>query len=110
MSSCIVSAPAPNLQPSIPVDAVLLEYKQEGMDAEAIAFQIKRHHPNLPVILLSAYSEMSERILWLVDEYVMKSTSVEELTRIIERVTKPALPPKPMTSEPTPIAKRAASA
>jgi len=40
------------------VDAVLLEYKSEGMDAEAIAFQIKQRFPNQPIVLLSAYSEM----------------------------------------------------
>jgi CheY-like chemotaxis protein len=45
-----------------PVDAVLLEFKQEGMDAEAVAWHIKQRFPNLPIILLSAYSEMPERI------------------------------------------------
>jgi len=53
-----------------PVAAILLEYKREGMDAEAVAYQIKQRFPKLPIILLSAYSEMPERILWLVDEYV----------------------------------------
>ena len=67
--------------------AVLLEYKQEGMDAEALASLIKQRFPNLPIILLSAYSEMPERILWLVDEYVMKSELPERLVRIIERAT-----------------------
>jgi hypothetical protein len=33
---------------------------------------------------LSAYSEMPERILWLVDEYVMKSELPEGLVRSIE--------------------------
>ncbi|MGA2990860.1 MAG: hypothetical protein ABSD88_10345, partial [Candidatus Korobacteraceae bacterium] len=47
--------------------AVLLEYKLEGMDAEAVAYQIKQRFPRLPIILLSAYSQMPERILWLVD-------------------------------------------
>jgi CheY-like chemotaxis protein len=65
--------------------AVLLEYKQEGMDAEALACLIKQRFPNLPIILLSAYSEMPERILWLVDEYVMKSELPERLVPIIER-------------------------
>ena len=69
------------------VAAVLLEYKQEGMDAEAVACHIKQRFPNLPIILLSAYSELPERILWLVDEYVMKSELPEGLVRIIERVT-----------------------
>jgi two-component system response regulator QseB len=67
------------------VAAVLLEYKQEGMDAEAVACHIKQRFPNLPIILLSAYCEMPERILWLVDEYVMKSELPERLVAILER-------------------------
>jgi len=64
------------------VAAVLLEYKQEGMDAEAIACHIKQRFPNLPIILLS---EIPERILWLVDEYVMKSEMPKRLISILER-------------------------
>ncbi len=75
------------------VAAVLLEYKQEGVDAEAIACHIKQRFPNLPIILLSAYSEMPERILWLVDDYVMKSELPERLVPIIERAHKLALRP-----------------
>ena len=67
------------------VVAVLLEYRLEGMDAEAVACHIKQRFPNLPIILLSAYSEMPERILWLVDEYVMKSELPGGLVRIIEQ-------------------------
>jgi CheY-like chemotaxis protein len=70
--------------------AVLLEYKQEGMDVEALACLIKQRFPNLPIILLSAYSEMPERILWLVDEYVMKSELPERLVPIIERARRRA--------------------
>src|ERR1700728_3278650 len=72
-----------------PVAAVLVEYKHEGMDAEAVACHIKQRFPNLPIILLSAYSEMPERILWLVDEYVMKSELSERLLPSIERATRP---------------------
>jgi CheY-like chemotaxis protein len=75
------------------VDAVLLEYKLEGIDVEAIACHIKQRFPNLPIVLLSAYSEMPERILWLVDEYVMKSELSERLVPIIERAHKLALGP-----------------
>jgi len=70
------------------VTAVLLEYKLEGMDAEAVACHIKQRFPTLPIILLSAYSELPERILWLVDEYVMKSELPERLVPIIERAYK----------------------
>jgi DNA-binding NtrC family response regulator len=69
--------------------AVLLEYKHDGMDAETVACHIKRRFTNLPIIPLSAYSEMPERILWLVDEYVMKSELPERLVPIIDRVTHP---------------------
>ena len=72
----------------VSVVAVLLEYKLEGMDAEAVACHIKQRFPNLPIILLSAYSEMPERILWLVDEYVMKSELPEGLVPTIERAHK----------------------
>jgi len=68
------------------VAAVLLEYKREGMDAENVGCHIKQRFPNLPVILLSADLEMPERILWLVDEYVMKSEMPEGLVPIVRRV------------------------
>jgi CheY-like chemotaxis protein len=68
------------------VAAVLVEYKLEGMDAEAVAHHIKQRFPNQSIILLSGYSEMRESILWLVDEYVMRSESIEGLARVIERV------------------------
>jgi two-component SAPR family response regulator len=63
------------------------------MHAEAVACQVKQRFPDLPIILLSAYSEMPERILWLVDEYVMKSELPERLVPIIERACK--LAPRP---------------
>jgi CheY-like chemotaxis protein len=86
---------AMKLLESAPVAAVLLEYKQEGMDAEAVAWHIKRRFPNLPIILLSAYSEMPERILWLVDDYVMKSELPDRLVPIIERAHRRARPEEP---------------
>jgi len=67
------------------VDAVLLECKSEGMDVEAKAFQIKQRFPNCPIVLLSAYSGMPEPVLWLVDEYVMKSETMEGLVQTVGR-------------------------
>lgn len=73
-----------------PVDAVLVEYKLEGMDAEAVAFHIKQRFPKQPIILLSAYSDVPERVLWLVDDYVMRSEPVERLAQVIGKVTRSA--------------------
>jgi len=72
----------------MPVAAVLIEYKSEGLDAEAVAFQIKQRFPAQPIILLSAYSDMPERVLWLVDECVMRSEPLEGMVQTIERVTR----------------------
>jgi two-component system, NtrC family, response regulator AtoC len=83
------SRPALNVLEETPVAAVLLEYKQEGLDAEAVACHIKQRFPHLPIVLLSAYAEMPERILWLVDEYVMKSELSERLVPILERAMRP---------------------
>lgn len=69
------------------VDAVLLEYEPEGIDAEAVAGHIKQQFPALPIILLSAYAEMPEPILWLVDGYLMKSELPQGLVPVVERVT-----------------------
>ena len=72
------------------VAAVLLEYKTEGIDAEAVACHIKQRFPSIPIILLSAYACTPERVLWLVDEYVMKSELSERLMPTIQRATRPA--------------------
>jgi len=71
-----------------PVAAVLLEYKTEGIDAEAVACHVKRRFPSIPIILLSAYARTPQRILWLVDEYVMRSELSERLIPAIERATR----------------------
>jgi DNA-binding NarL/FixJ family response regulator len=70
----------------MPVAAVLIEYKSEGIDAEAIALHIRQRFPKQPIILLSAYHDLPEEILWLVDEYVMRSEPLEKLVQVIERV------------------------
>jgi DNA-binding NtrC family response regulator len=66
--------------------AVLVDYKCEGLDAQAVAYLIKQRHPDQRIILLSAYSEMPEAILWLVDEFVLKSEPVDRLVHLIERL------------------------
>jgi CheY-like chemotaxis protein len=71
-----------------PVAAVLLEYKTEGIDAEAVACQVKQRFPRIPIVLLSAYSCTPERVLWIVDEYVMRSELSERLIPAIERATR----------------------
>ncbi len=70
---------------STPVAAVLIEYKAEGMDTEAVASHIKRRFPTKPVVLLSAYSDLPERVLWLVDDYVMRSDPLERVVQVVKQ-------------------------
>jgi len=77
---------------TVPVAAVLLEYKQEGMDTEAVAYHIKQRFPGLPIILVSAYFEIPERTLWLVDDYLMKSELPDGLPSVIQRTLHAANP------------------
>ncbi len=71
------------------IAAVLVEYKFEGTDAEAVACHIKQRFPTQPIILLSAYSAVPERLLWLVDDYVMRSEPLEQIISTIERIARP---------------------
>jgi CheY-like chemotaxis protein len=71
---------------TMPIAAVLVEYKLEGIDAEALAFHVKQKLPNQPIILLSAHPEIPERTLWLVDDYLMYS-QLDLLPESIKRVT-----------------------
>jgi len=70
------------------IDAVLMDYKPEGMDSEAVALHIKHRFPQQPIVLLSAFSEMPQRILWLVDEYVMRGEPPERIVQVIDKLTK----------------------
>jgi CheY-like chemotaxis protein len=83
------SSAAITILEQLAVAAVLVECKHEGIDAQAIAYQIKQRFPHEPIILLSAYSDMPETPLWLVDEYVMRSEPLERLAEVVERVTRP---------------------
>ena len=71
-----------------PIAVVLVEYKGEGLDAEAVALRVKQQFPDIPVVLLSAYSELPGKLLWLVDEYVMKGEPLEALLGILGRLAR----------------------
>ncbi len=72
----------------MPIAAVLLEYSSEGMDVEALVLHIKQRFPSKPVILLSAHSDLPERVLWLVDEYVMRSDPPERVLQLVKQMTR----------------------
>jgi CheY-like chemotaxis protein len=54
-----------------PVRLVLLDYVMPGMDGEAVASQMKRCKPSVPILLVSA-SSVPEKTATCVDQYIDK--------------------------------------
>jgi hypothetical protein len=72
-------------------------YNLEGKTPKRSSGHIRQRFPNPPIILFSACCDMPERILWLEDEYVMKSELQERLVGIMERATHPDTLPRSHT-------------
>ncbi len=70
----------------LPVVAIVIEYKSEGMDARAIAFHVRHTAPNVPIVVISAYFDVAEQAHDWGDSFVLKTTPVLELADIIRRL------------------------
>jgi CheY-like chemotaxis protein len=68
------------------VHTVILDYKMPEMNGSEVAERIRASHPGMPIIMLSAYVDLSEEQLKDVDAYVTKGESPDVLLRAIERV------------------------
>jgi DNA-binding NtrC family response regulator len=68
-------------------DVVLLDIKMAGMDGIKTLSAIKRHHPEVEVVMLTAHADTDIVISSLAMgafDYLMKPADVEELVRKIE--------------------------
>lgn len=65
------------------VDVVVTDYEMPGMNGEAVALALKALRPDLPVILFSGSTTVSDRALQLVDACCDKAGSREELLAAI---------------------------
>jgi len=70
----------------LPVVAVVLEYKFEGIDTQAVAFHIRHKRPKLPIVVVSAYLDVGEHTREWADVFVQKSTPLRELADTIRRL------------------------
>ncbi|GAA2908017.1 DNA-binding response regulator [Actinoplanes cyaneus] len=82
-------------------DLVVLDLMLGGIDGIEVCRRLQRDQPGLPVVMLTALGEESDRVLGLevgADDYVTKPFSPRELTlrvRSVLRRTAPAAPPRP---------------
>jgi DNA-binding NtrC family response regulator len=75
-----------------PVDLVLLDLMMPGMDGLSALREMKRRHPDLPVVMMTAYATVKtavEAIKAGAADYVIKPFDLEE----VRRVMMAALPP-----------------
>ncbi len=69
------------------VDAVVLDYRMEGIDGGAVASIIKRRKPEIPIVLLSGYvEELPDRVLKVVDAVVEKGQAAKALYATVSKL------------------------
>lgn len=69
------------------IDAVLLDYDMPGMMGDEVAEVLKREHPKVPIVLLTALGwDIPERVFRIVDSYIQKGEPAAVLLTAIEQV------------------------
>jgi CheY-like chemotaxis protein len=68
------------------VDLVVLDYVMPGMTGEWIADEMKRLYPGLPIVIMSGFPELPEKLLKIVDGYVRKGEDPEVVIGAISRL------------------------
>ena len=68
------------------VDLVVLDYMMPGMDGHAVAREIKRLRPFMPVMILTAYHDLPAELLTLIDKSLIKGGDPSVLLTAIEEL------------------------
>lgn len=68
------------------VQTVIVDYKMPQMTGSEVAARIRQTHPGMPIIMLSAFVDLTPEQLKDVDAYVTKGESPDVLLRTIESV------------------------
>jgi DNA-binding response OmpR family regulator len=93
-----------------PPDLIVLDLMLPGLDGLAVMSRLRNSHPSIPIIMLTARGETSDRILGLdlgADDYVTKPFSPQELVsrvRAVLRRTGGDRPPATSPGQPIDIA------
>lgn len=78
-----------------PVQLVVLDYAMPEMDGEAVAREIRRKHPHVPIVMLSGQLDIPKRASSAVDAFVSKgqppTVLLEHLTTLACERTREAL-------------------
>jgi len=66
-----------------PIEAVLLDFSMPGMDGAAVAAEMRRSKPEVPILLLSAYVGLPAEIDGLINGYLTKA---DDAATLLERL------------------------
>lgn len=68
-----------------PIDVVVLDYYMPGLNGEAVATEMRRRQPHIPIIFLSAYFSLPQTALQLANAFITKGDPPEALVeKIVE--------------------------
>ena len=82
-----------NLFSGEPVEGVILDYFMPGMDGGQVAFAMRKQRPEVPILLLSAYVNLPQDVVTMVDFTVLKGEGPSELLAKVRRMLQPRAEP-----------------
>jgi CheY-like chemotaxis protein len=77
------------------IDAVILDYKMPEMMGDALATEMKRAKPQVPILMFSGDLLAPETALGMVDAYVAKGAFSVLIARLEALLMRPPSPPRP---------------
>jgi len=69
------------------IDIVIVDYWMSGMNGIAVAREIKRLNPAMPVIMLSGFPELPGEAVGFADRWILKGRSAKTLLDAIAALT-----------------------
>ena len=72
-----------------PVEAVVLDYSMPGMHGGEVAARMRQSKPGVPILLLSAYVDLSVEVTSLVDLYMTKGEGAPVLLEKLGSLLQP---------------------
>ena len=70
------------------VDLVVLDYRMPEMTGDKVAEIIRRDHPEIPILMESAYTDLPKEVLKNVDAYLVKGDATEKLVAQVKTLLK----------------------
>jgi DNA-binding NtrC family response regulator len=68
------------------IDAVITDYEMAGMNGVEFADEVKRRHPQLPILMMSGSAPTDEDAMVSIDASLPKGTSVHKIVEQIEQL------------------------